>query len=106
MNAKQEEKKYILENLSSHLFWDVDRTKLDIQKNRNFIISRIFDRGDLNDLKAILNIYDIEIIKNEIIKAGFLDKKTINWVSNFLKIPKTKFLCYKKMQSSQVHWSF
>ncbi len=97
---------FTLENLSSHLFWDVDITKLDLEKNKNFIIIRIFDRGDINDLKIILNIYDIETIKNEIITAGFLDKKTLNWASNFLKIPKSKFLCYKKIQSQQAHWNF
>jgi len=95
-----------LNNLSPHLFWDIDIGSLDAQKNKTIIIERAFDRGDLNDIKLIVNFYGIETIKNEIIKAGFLDKKTICWASNFLKIPKTKFLCYKKIQSPQVHWNF
>ncbi|MFC2151955.1 DUF6922 domain-containing protein [Bacteroidota bacterium] len=92
-----------IENLSAHLFWDVDRTKLDLNKNRRLIIQRVFLRGDIPDIKIILQLYDLDTIKEEILKAGFLDKKTLKWASDFLNIPKTKFLCYVKEQSKQVH---
>lgn len=92
-----------LKGLSAHLFWDVDRTKLDLNKNRRLIIQRVFLRGDIPDIKIILQLYDINTIKEEILKAGFLDKKTLKWASDFLNIPKTKFLCYVKEQSKQAH---
>lgn len=92
-----------LKNLSPHLFWDVDRTKLDLNKNKRLIIQRVFLRGDISDIKILLQLYDLDTIKEEIIKAGFLDKKTLKWASDFLNIPKTKFLCYVKELSKQVH---
>lgn len=99
-------KKYSIQDLSGHLFWDMDPRKLDEQKNKTIIIERVFTRGDIADLKILFQLYNIKIIKQEIVKAGFLDKKTLNWVSRFLNIPKTKFKCYTKMQSRQVHWNF
>jgi len=95
-----------LENISKHIFWDVDRDKLDTQRNKQFIIERIFTLGDISDVKIIAQIYGIEVIKKEIVNAGYLDKKTLNWLSLFLKIPKTEFKCYTKIQSNQVHWNF
>jgi len=95
-----------LYDLSPHLFWDMNLNSLDSDFNKTIIIERVFDRGDLNDIKIVINLYGIEAIKAEIIKAGNLDKKTLNWASNFLKIPKNKFRCYKKIHSKQVHWNF
>ncbi len=97
------DKKIDIKNLSQHLFWDVDKTKLDFEKNKKLIIQRVFSRGDISDVKIILQFYDINTIKAEIIKAGRLDKKTLKWASDFLNIPKIKFLCYVKEQSKQIH---
>ncbi|MCF6184119.1 MAG: hypothetical protein L3J56_05760 [Bacteroidales bacterium] len=94
-----------IENFSEHLFWDVDRTKLDFEKNKRLIIERAFTRGDIADIKIVITYYGLNTIKEEIIKAGFLDKKTLNWVSLFLDIPKTKFRCYTKIQSKTAHWN-
>ena len=97
--------KYI-STLPKHIFWDLDIHTLDQQKNKTIIIERVFNRGDINDIKTIIKLYGINTIKQELIKAGFLDKKTLNWASSFLNIPKTKFQCYKKTQSAKVHWNF
>lgn len=92
-----------VKNLPQHLFWDVDITKLDGEKNRRLIIERIFLRGDIPDFKVLMQHYDLDIIKKEVVKIGFLDKKTLKWASDFLNIPKTEFRCYLKAQSKQIH---
>jgi hypothetical protein len=95
-----------INNLSEHLFWDIDRKSLDFQKNKTTIIERVFTRGNLQDLQIVIQFYGVETIKQEIVKAGFLDKKTLNFASIFLNIPKNEFKCYTKIQSKQVHWNF
>ncbi len=95
-----------ISDLSKHLFWDINVSHIDGQKNKTIIIERVFNRGDINDLQIIIKQYGIETIKREIVKAGFLDKKTLSWASSFLNIPKIGFRCYKKTQSKQVHWNF
>lgn len=93
-------------NLPKRLFWDVDFTALDEVKNRRLIIERVFSMGDIQEVKEILRFYDMATIKKEIINAGDLDNKTLEWVSLFLKIPKSKFKCYIKRQSNQAHWNY
>ncbi len=83
-------------NIRKELFWDVDLTKFDGQRNKRLIIERTFNMGNLKELKEIFNYYGIEIIKNEIIKSGYLDNKTLNFASTWLNIPLKKFRCYIK----------
>jgi hypothetical protein len=95
-----------ISNLSEHLFWDLNPKMLDMQENKSIIIERVFTRGNLTDLQIIIQLYGLETIKKEIVKAGFLDKKTLSFASKFLNIPKTEFKCYSKIQSKKVHWNF
>jgi len=93
-------------DLSSNLFWDIDLENFDNIRNRRLIIERVFTLGDLDDLKEIIRFYGIEIIKEEIVKAGNLDKKTLAWAGIYLDIPKTRFRCYTKRQSEKTYWNY
>ena len=95
-----------LSNLSPHLFWDIDKNKLDSEKHKALIIERVMNRGNLRDLNILLQSYGIDAIKREIVNAGYLDKKTLNWAALFFNLKKSDFKCYTKIQSTQVHWSF
>lgn len=87
-------------HLSKNLFWDIDLSKFDNIRNMRLIIERVFTMGDLADVKEVFRFYGVETIKQEIIKAGYLDNKTLSWLSNFLDIPKTKFQCFTKNKRS------
>ncbi len=93
-------------NISEKLFWDIDLHNFDTNRNKRIIIERVFSMGDLSDIKEVIHFYGLEIIKREITKAGYLDNKTLTWISNFLNISKTKFKCFTKKQSNQVHWNY
>ncbi len=93
-------------NVSKKLFWDIDLSSFDEQNNKRLIIERVFSMGDVSDVKQTIQYFGIDTIKKEIIKAGFLDNKTLHWVSKFLDIPKTKFRCFTKMQLNQPHWNY
>ena len=102
-------KNYIVQNpdvMSSHLFWDIDLSRFDMEKNKRLIVERIFMMGNKSQIRNIIQFYGLETIKKEIVKAGNLDKKTLNWVSIFLKIPKSKFTCFIRKQSTAVYWNF
>ncbi len=93
-------------NLPKNLFWDIDMDRFDNILNKQLIIERVISMGDLHDLKILLHFYGLETIRQEIIKAAYLDNKTLTWVSDFLDIPKTKFKCFQKKQSDQAHWNY
>lgn len=93
-------------DISKRLFWDIDISKFDNIKNQRLIIERVISMGDLQDIKTLFRFYGAETIRQEIIRAGYLDNKTLKWVSNFLDIPKTKFKCFTKKQSKKLHWNY
>ena len=92
-----------LEDLSRHLFWDVNINELDLQKNRKQIIHRVLDYGLMDDWYIIQNYYGIKEIAEIALTIRDLDKKSASFISLISKIPKEKFLCY---QSPQRHWNF
>jgi len=93
-------------NISKNLFWDVDISKIDDIQNKRLIIERVFTMGDLQDVVAVIQFYGLKTVKHELMNAGYLDNKTLSWVSNFFNIPKSKFKCFTKKQSTQIHWSY
>ncbi len=95
-----------IENFSEHLFWDVDRNKLDFEKNKQFIVERTLDYGLINDWNIIYNYYGIKKIAKISTKLRNLDKKSISFISTLSKIPKKDFLCYTMKQSTPKHWDF
>ncbi len=95
-----------LEDLSRHLFWDVNINELDIQKNRKLIIHRVLDYGVMDDWYIIQNYYGIKEIAAVALTIRDLDKKSASFIAMLSNIPKEKFLCYTTKQSTQKHWNF
>ena len=96
----------LVQQLSKRFFWDMDLNKMDDDKHKRIIIERVLTIGDIGDLKKLVKTYGLEVIIQEVKNAGYLDKKTLNWLSLVFKIPKSDFRCYTKIQSNQVHWNF
>jgi len=88
----------VINGLSSYLFWDRDISKLDLINDKELILERVFSRGMESDEKQVFAMYDIEIIKEAVLKIKNLDKKTLNYLSIIFRIPREKFRCYKNIQ--------
>ena len=95
----------IIPSLSPYLFWDIDFTNLDFNKNKRLIVERVFTMGNKAEIRDIIKYYGLPIIKKEIIRAGNLDSKSLNWISFFLNIPKSKFKCYTRKRSNKMSWT-
>ncbi len=48
------------------LFWDTDIEKIDLAKNKNFIIKRILERGNEKEIQALIDLYTLPVIKTAI----------------------------------------
>jgi hypothetical protein len=92
--------------LSSHLFWDVDRTKLDPEKNKKWLIQRVLEYGLLNDWLIIYKYYGISKIAKIAMQMKELDDKSLSFISLLSDIPKETFLCYTTKHLSPRHWNF
>lgn len=98
-------KKKGIENLSRHLFWDLDMDKLDIDEDKKLIIHRVLDYGIMSDWQFILNHYGMDEITEIASSTRDLNIKSASFVSLLADIPKDKFLCYASRQLTSKHWT-
>ena len=83
-------------SLSKHLFWDYNANMLDPNADKTLILERVFTRGTENDEKEVFKYYGKNIITDTILNVKYIDKKTLNYLSIILGVPKENFKCYKK----------
>lgn len=91
---------------SNNLFWDTNTEKLDMERNKRFIIQRVLEYGKLKDWYYIKNHYGIDVIGQEMVKVRNLDAVTLSFISKLTGINKKEFRCYTLKQSLPQHWDF
>ncbi|MCO5275657.1 MAG: hypothetical protein M9900_12170 [Flavobacteriales bacterium] len=89
--------------LDRRIFWDVDFDKLDYDAKAAFIIERVFERGDVPDIRNCRRYYGDEKIIEVLLNAKFLPLATLHFVSAIFNKPLAEFRCYTLRQSNQAH---
>jgi hypothetical protein len=89
--------------LNKRIFWDVDFAAINYDKYDRFVIERVFDRGDVDDIRQVRRYYGDKKIKEVLTTAKYLFDETINFCSAIFDIPKDKFRCYILRQSRPAH---
>ena len=92
--------------LDKRIFWDVDFDNIDYDKKWKTVIERVFDRGDINDIRQVRRYYGDEKVMEALTTAKYLFDETINFCSAIFEIPKEKFWCYILKQSNPVRSGF
>ena len=90
MNAPK--KKPVFER---RIFWDVNFDNLDYDGKANFIIERVFERDDVEDIRQCRRYYGDEKVADALLKAKFLPLHTIYLAAAVIDHPITDFRCYK-----------
>ena len=73
--------------LRNTAFWDVDKSSLDMDKDKDFIICRIIEYGTMEDVKALFKLYDRKDIEAAIRESNSLSRVTASFWSKMLRIP-------------------
>lgn len=84
--------------LDKCIFWDVNFSNLDYDKKANFIIERVFERGDVEDIRQCRRHYGDEKVSDALLNAKFLMEHTMHLASAIIDKPITEFRCYKLKQ--------
>ncbi len=84
-----------VKQLSSSLFWDVDISEIDDEKNKRFIIQRVLERGTHNDWILINKKYTLQGIVQEAMQMRYLEPKALSYIAIMGNVPKEEFRCYK-----------
>jgi len=95
-----------INKFSKHLFWDVDRDILNLDRDKSYIIKNVLEYGAIEDWKIIKKYYGISTITQKTKSFRDLEKKALSFISSISKIPKEEFRCYNYQQSIPPHWNF
>ena len=88
-----------LDQLSEHLFWDVDRRAVDPEANAGFLLPRIMDRGTRADVQVAWAFYGDERVQEVLLAAPALTRKTIAFFANQFQLPREAFRAYRRASS-------
>ena len=77
-------------------FWDVDAKKLDVQKNKSYIIERILEYGDTDAVRWMKNTYAVSQIVEVLKRSRALSQKSAHFWAVFFEVPESEILCFSK----------
>lgn len=80
------------------IFWDVNFEQIDYDAKANFVIERVFERGDVEDIRQCRRYYGDEKVTDALLKAKYLPLHTTYFVSAIFDIPIENFRCYTLRQ--------
>jgi len=89
----------LIGSLSPHLFWDVDPLEVDPRKHRDFIIVRCVERGRREDVRSIWDFYGPDQVRETLLRAPALSKKTIAFFANQFDLPREAFRAHQRAQN-------
>jgi len=92
------DQKKIIPNFDKRIFWDVNYEQLDYNLYADFIIQRIFERGDIPELQNCIKYYGIKKVTESLLNAKFLPLKTLYFASAIIEKPINEFRCYTLRQ--------
>ncbi|GHU67926.1 hypothetical protein FACS189413_03650 [Bacteroidia bacterium] len=98
MTTSSEQTQKPFPKFDRRIFWDVNFDKLDYDNRADFIIERVFDRGDVEDIRQCRHYYGDKKIENTILSAKFLMEHRMYLASAIIEQPINNFRCYKLRQ--------
>ena len=86
---------------NKRIFWDVDSEKLDFDKKAAFIIERVFERGDVEDIRQCRRFYGDEKIAAVLTNAKWLMPHTVYLAAALFNNQPEDYKCYKNRLLNQ-----
>jgi hypothetical protein len=83
---------------NKRIFWDVNFDALDYDNKSSFIIERVFERGDVDDIRQCRRYYGDEKVAQALLNAKYLSLATTYLAAAVIDRPLTDFRCYKLRQ--------
>jgi hypothetical protein len=82
------------------IFWDVDFDAIDYDKNAKFVIERVFERGDVEDIRQCRRYYGDDKVADVLLNAKYLPERRLHLAAAVIDKPITEFRCYTLRQSN------
>ena len=86
-----------LPQISKRTFWDVDISEHDFNYSNDWVITRVFDRGTLDEVFSIINYYGYDFVKNALVTTqDNLPNHTILLAKAIFKLNYSDFKCSER----------
>ncbi len=85
--------------LNKRIFWDVNFEGLNYNNKSSFIIERVFERGDVEDIRQARRYYGDEKVTQVLLQAKYLPERRLHLASAVIGKPIQDFRCYTLQQS-------
>ena len=89
-------------------FWDVEFKKIDLEKNKIYVLRRILNYGDEKAVTWMYKNFKKPEIKNVLSNFRGYSQKSANYWALILDIPKEEILCLKKrsLREPRTFWPY
>jgi hypothetical protein len=88
------------------IFWDVNFEAIDYDSKARFVIERVFERGDVEDIRNCRRYYGDEKVSEVLLSAKWLSLQTIYLAAAVIDKNINEFRCYIQAQSQKEHWIY
>ena len=95
MSAAQQ----FLDQLSPHLFWDMNLESIDTNRHAASLICRIMERGSSGDVRAAWSYFGEARVRDALVRAPSLSRKTINFFAYQFRIPREAFRAFGRAKN-------
>lgn len=85
--------------LSSKAFWDVNYKSIDYNKHAEYVITKVFDIGTLDDVLEVVACYGEDKVKELILNSEALGNGAVEMAYAIFKIKPLELKCYTQKQS-------
>ena len=83
---------------NKRIFWDVNFEAIDYDKKASFVIERVFERGDVDDIRQCRRYYGDKKVTSVLLKAKYLPERRLHLAAAVIDKPVTEFRCYTLRQ--------
>jgi hypothetical protein len=80
--------------LPGYAFWDVNRESLDFARDKEFIVSRMFERGKLDDVLSLITFYGQNEAGRLLRSNKHLNRQGLYLAHTLLGVPLNDFKAY------------
>lgn len=84
--------------LPGYAFWDVKRENLDFARDKRFIVSRMFERGSLDDVFSLVSFYGKDEAGNILKSNKYLNREGLFLAHTLLGLPLHDFKAYATLK--------
>lgn len=80
------------------IFWDVNFENLDYDSKADFVIARVFERGDIEDIRQCRRYYGDEKVEQVLLSVKYLPEFRMDLAAVVINHDITELKCYKFRQ--------